>query len=709
MVLILLHFLIFYFYQYFVSFHFRRVYDKKITMPKIKNFRDLSRRQQNRRLVQTNNEKIEVPRKNRLISDTQNSSMYCSFEDNLNRVELLSTIPDIQTHIQSENNIIQDMHDIRIQPENNIIQDFVQNTTGKAKKVSLKERLHMWAIESNLAQKYLTTLLRILRDEGYNELPSDSRTFLKTPKKTLIYECGRGHYFHYGLKKALQDKLKYYTNINHINNIEINLNIDGLPLAKSSRSQLWPILGQIYNIGNTEPFLIGAYHGYQKLTDAQDLLHDFCEEYRVLHTEGFLFQNQRYFITIRAVICDAPAKSFVTGTKGHNAYFGCGKCFCEGDHLNHRMLFLNENALLRTDSNFRNRENDDHHVSLSPFQNLPDMDMITTFPLDYMHLICLGVMKKLLCLWIKSKQISRLRDTDIEGLSKDLVSLHKFIPIEFVRRPRSLNELDRWKATEFRMFLLYFGPIILQKYLDVDYLKHFCALHTAIRILCHPEDCLYNNTYAKDLLMFFVKTFKLLYGEDNIVYNVHNLIHLCEDVKKYGSLDTFSAFPFENYMQVLKKQLRKSEKPLSQINNRISEQITRSEINDEANTNTNVPLLLKPDRKNLPLQCVNSHKRIKLKNFTLTTKCADNCCYLKDGSVFCIEYIGIKDKTPVVLGKRFADLLPIPIYPHNSQNMDIHMTKNLTHLEVIPASEICKKAFKVFYNGDYYVIPLLHL
>lgn len=131
--------------------------------------------------------------------------------------------------------------------------------------------------------------------------------------------------------------------------------------------------------------------------------------------------------------------------------------------------------------------------------------------------------------------------------------MHRFIPIEFVRRPRSLNELDRWKATEFRMFLLYFGPIILQKYLDVDYLKHFCALHTAIRILCHPQDCLHNNTYAKDLLMFFVKTFKLLYGEDNIVYNVHNLIHLCEDVKKYGSLDTFIAFPFENYMHVLKK------------------------------------------------------------------------------------------------------------------------------------------------------------
>lgn len=260
------------------------------------------------------------------------------------------------------------------------------------------------------------------------------------------------------------------------------------------------------------------------------------------------------------------------------------------------------------------------------------------------------------------------------------------------------------------MFLLYFGPIILQKYLDVNYLKHFCALHTAIRILCQPEDCLHNNTYAKDLLMFFVKTFKRFYGEDNIVYNIHNLIHLYEDVKRNGSLDTFSAFPFENYMQVLKNKLRKSEKPLSQINNRINEQKTNSEINDKTNTNTDVSLLLKPDGRNLLLRYVNSHKQIKLKNFTLTTKCADNCCYLNDGSVFFVEYIGIKDKTLVILGKRFADLSPIPnIYPTNSQNMDIHMTKNFTHLEVIPASEICKKTFKIFYNSVYYVIPLLHL
>ncbi len=38
---------------------------------------------------------------------------------------------------------------------------------------------------------------------------------------------------------------------------------------------------------------------------------------------------------------------------------------------------------------------------------------------------------------------------------------------------------------------------------------------------------------------------------------MHSLIHLNKDVKNLGLLDTFSAFPFENYLQELKRILSK--------------------------------------------------------------------------------------------------------------------------------------------------------
>ena len=37
------------------------------------------------------------------------------------------------------------------------------------------------------------------------------------------------------------------------------------------------------------------------------------------------------------------------------------------------------------------------------------------------------------------------------------------------------------------------------------------------------------------------------------MYNVHGLIHIAEDVKRFGPLDSYSAFPFENYLGHLKQ------------------------------------------------------------------------------------------------------------------------------------------------------------
>lgn len=69
-----------------------------------------------------------------------------------------------------------------------------------------------------------------------------------------------------------------------------------------------------------------------------------------------------------------------------------------------------------------------------------------------------------------------------------------------------------------------------------------------------------------------------MYGE-NVSHNVHNLIHICDDVEYYGLLDTFRAFPFTNHMQYFKKFVRIGAKPLEQIVKRISEQEIATQFN----------------------------------------------------------------------------------------------------------------------------------
>ena len=251
---------------------------------------------------------------------------------------------------------------------------------------------------------------------------------------------------------------------------------------------------------------------------------------------GFLHNNKRYFVKMRCVICDAPAASFVTCTKQHNGYFGCRKCMDEGTFTT-RMLYLHEDAELRTDENFRRRTNDRHHLpnDVSPFENL-QINMVDQFPLDYMHLVCLGVTKLLITMWLK--ETPKFSAYQTEQLSTALTDLGKYVPKEFNRKPSSLLDLGRWKATNFRFFLLYRGPVILSNHLPRDIVLHFNYLSCAIRILCNSMNYKRNNEFAKKLLLSLVKEFKTLYGKKHITYNVHNLIHLSADAKQHGPLDS---------------------------------------------------------------------------------------------------------------------------------------------------------------------------
>lgn len=74
------------------------------------------------------------------------------------------------------------------------------------------------------------------------------------------------------------------------------------------------------------------------------------------------------------------------------------------------------------------------------------------------------------------------------------------------------------------------------------------------------------------MLRWFVIEYKNLYRVKAISYNVNILIHLANDVKKFGSLDDFSTFKFENYMSHLKKKVKNAPKPLEQLVNRMHEE-----------------------------------------------------------------------------------------------------------------------------------------
>jgi len=269
------------------------------------------------------------------------------------------------------------------------------------------------------------------------------------------------------------------------------------------------------------------------------------------------------------LICDTPAKSHILSIKSHSGYFSCTKCDQEGDMLNNVLCFVEtENFKKRTDHSFRNTLQIEHHTGETLWLQIPNFNMIDNVPLDYMHNLLLGATKRLLCCkrygWIFGKPPHKLRASSINKINDNLQVLKKYIPCEFARKTRPINECKRFKATEFRLFLLYTGPIVLKKVIPLKEYNNFLMLSLASSILISNQYTKFDNyiSYAEDLIKYFIKNLIKIYGSDFISHNIHSLLHLSDCVRLFGSLDEFSAFAFENYMQKLKKYIRKHSQQL---------------------------------------------------------------------------------------------------------------------------------------------------
>lgn len=143
----------------------------------------------------------------------------------------------------------------------------------------------------------------------------------KNPKDAPVKKVGSGEYIHYGVADALTDFLIHEKEMQL--NIYLNINIDGLPLSKSSNLQIWPILMNINTTDNV--YVIGAYTGHSKPDDCNLYLKEFIDELSALIENGFLYNNNLYNIHCRSFVCDSPARSFILGVKGHTGYSSCIK------------------------------------------------------------------------------------------------------------------------------------------------------------------------------------------------------------------------------------------------------------------------------------------------------------------------------------------------------------------------------------------------
>lgn len=566
---------------------------------------------------------------------------------------------------------------------------------------------------------FIKELLAILNKHTNTKFPKDPRTLLKTPRCTEIHEMDSGKYCHYGLENAVVSFLldieahKY-----EIRRLEIIVNIDGAPLGKFSENGLWIISCSETILKNVE--VVGIYHGPEKPKDCNTLLKMFHNEINQLIENGIEYNGKKYSVQFYILNCDAPAKAYVLNVKYHTGYFSCTKCEIEGSFKKKLFFPVEENTTLRTDEGFKNEQYFHDGTHTNSYQKgrtlLADIEgfgCVTNVPLDYMHLILLGILLKMIELWMNGPAKVRLSENLRQQLSEALLSLREFMPSDFSRKPRQFKNVRRlWRAHELRQFLLYSGPVVLKEFLKEEIYKHFLLLHYACTILLNETFCSHDEYLdcAEDLLKKFVSEFVDLYGEENVSHNVHNLLHIVNDARIFGALDNFSSFRFENKIMKIKRLVRQGYNVLQQIARRASESKNyQKEVTDKNSYNLS--------RSGPTIQ--NSGKFIEtyliLKFGTIVLNCTDSknkYILLKDGTYCeCKYFYKTVDMSVQICYQKMDNNGSYYEYPHSSSKLEINVVSKSMDTETYTCgvNSFLAKVCRIPSTENRFVaLPLIH-
>lgn len=215
---------------------------------------------------------------------------------------------------------------------------------------------------------------------------------------------------------------------------------------------------------------------------------------------GITVRARTITVRLSAIVSDAPAKAYVPSVKSHTGYNSCTKYSTEDCYKNGWASSLTYSEL-RSDSTFRNAVGDEYHRGTTILEQLP-IDIVQQIPVDYMHLVCPGV-RNLLALWFKGSKRYRLGTTMRDEISVANLQLEPRILSDFSRKPHTFSDLERGKAMECRLFLLYTGPVVTCSKVPHQVYENFWALHVAINILAsHKLYCRYTDRAEKHIRHF---------------------------------------------------------------------------------------------------------------------------------------------------------------------------------------------------------------
>lgn len=380
------------------------------------------------------------------------------------------------------------------------------------------------------------------------------------------------------------------TNCNTV--LTLNVFFDGAVMKQSGTDSFWVALIQINELPialRMKYILTSGVMMVDKEPQA-DLMNSFINELLkqidLLNNDGIQLTADDITLTFKFkilfIVADSAARPILQCRVKYNGYFGCSWCYQRGTYTNyikypfdpnirnrsHEMhlrdlrdvLLRQENAIVRNTKDLR-KTFINGIKGRSNFLNLTDFfDIVWSFPLEYMHCVLIGVVQFLWELWRKLHFLSL---EDEEKINQLLTSIETIF--ENHRVMREFSSKSKWKASEWRSWLLFFGIPCLRGILPDNCLQHFALLVNTVFTLLQKEITSDELRLCGMCIVQFVGEFEILYGVNEMTFNVHILLHLVESVRHSGPLWATSAFCFESFLHVLKQYVLGPKKPEQQM------------------------------------------------------------------------------------------------------------------------------------------------
>ena len=367
--------------------------------------------------------------------------------------------------------------------------------------------------------------------------------------------------YHQDLKESVAPLVQVRSD--HSLSINLNIFTDGVSIKKSTlKREHWPIWIQITDLPpllrmSRKNIVLAALIVCHGIPNWEDIVPHLRAEVLCpfeLHLSETVMLRVSFKFNL--LVSDLGAKSHLLNMFKFNGFFGCHYCTAEGQTLGRTHAYypfsqqgqirepvLNDNYVDHAE--FIGTENLFNVVGVkgksafaSIVRNLP-----LSAPIDYMHCVLLGVLPDTLkiCYRSLSPNDRKLIESEVKTLScpREMIS--------YSRKIRSLDEINQFKANELLNWLLYISFIVFIEKLPPKLYSHLTNLVFGIRLLIETSNE-QSVSIAEKLLSSFCSEIVDIHGGNEKIetINVHSLLHLADQVRRFGHLFSYSAMSFES-------------------------------------------------------------------------------------------------------------------------------------------------------------------